>query len=84
MRERLNELDQNKTIVEYCQVGMRGYIADRILSQNGYNVLNVTGDTKLHPCLAFNPKKPSNKEENREGNSMDIIIDPDTQAVKKN
>ena len=43
LRERLTELDKSKTIVVYCQVGYRGYIADRILSQNGFNVLNITG-----------------------------------------
>ncbi|MBP1755730.1 MAG: NAD(FAD)-dependent dehydrogenase, partial [Firmicutes bacterium] len=46
LRDRLSELDQNKTIVEYCQVGLRGYVADRILSQNGYKVCNVTGGYK--------------------------------------
>lgn len=43
LRERLNELDKDKTIVEYCQVGIRGYIADRILTQSGFKVLNVSG-----------------------------------------
>ncbi len=38
LRDRLGELDKNKTVVEYCQVGLRGYIADRILSQNGFKV----------------------------------------------
>ena len=38
LRERLGELDKNKEILEYCQVGLRGYIADRILTQNGFKV----------------------------------------------
>lgn len=46
LRGRLNELDCDKTIVVYCQVGLRGYVADRILSQKGYRVLNVTGGYK--------------------------------------
>lgn len=46
LRNRLNELDISKTIVVYCQVGYRGYIADRILSQNGFNVFNITGGYK--------------------------------------
>lgn len=46
LRERLNELDKGKTIVVYCQVGYRGYIADRILTQNGFNSLNITGGFK--------------------------------------
>lgn len=46
LRERLHELDRSKTIVVYCRVGYRGYIADRILSQNGFRVLNITGGYK--------------------------------------
>lgn len=46
LRERLNELNRDKTIVVYCQVGFRGYIADRILSQKGFSVLNITGGYK--------------------------------------
>lgn len=85
LRERLNELDKNKTIVEYCQVGLRGYIADRILTQNGFKVLNVTGGYRTSSILGFNPKKPSGKSEFiNEGSSENITIDPDTQAVKKN
>ncbi len=84
LRERLNDLDKNKTIVEYCQVGLRGYIADRILSQNGFNVLNVTGGYRTSSILSFNPKKPSNMDEiDREEGSKGITIDPDTQVIKR-
>lgn len=48
IRQRLSELDKSKTIVVYCAVGLRGYIADRILSQNGFNVLNITGGYSSH------------------------------------
>lgn len=85
LRNRLNELDKKKTIVEYCQVGLRGYIADRILSQNGFKVLNVTGGYRTSSILGFNPKKPSDKGQYiNEGKNSDVTIDPDTQAVKKN
>lgn len=85
LRSRLNELDKSKTIVEYCQVGLRGYIADRILSQNGFKVLNVTGGFRTSSILGFNPKKPSDRSEfTSEGTSSDVKIDPDTQALKKN
>ncbi|MGE5627393.1 MAG: CoA-disulfide reductase [Solirubrobacterales bacterium] len=80
LRDRLHELDKNKTIVEYCQVGLRGYIADRILSQNGFKVLNVTGGYKTSSMLYFDPKS-SNKDDDEKPN---MTIDPDTQTVKKN
>ncbi|MBL4938362.1 CoA-disulfide reductase [Clostridium sp. YIM B02515] len=84
LRERLGELDKNKTIVEYCQVGLRGYIADRILSQHGFKVLNVTGGYKTTSTLNYNPAKISSKNINKStSNYAAFTIDPDTQAVKK-
>jgi NADPH-dependent 2,4-dienoyl-CoA reductase/sulfur reductase-like enzyme/peroxiredoxin family protein/TusA-related sulfurtransferase len=83
LRERMSELNPNKTIVEYCQVGLRGYVADRLLSQNGYKVLNVTGGYKTVSSLMFDPTKRENKN-NQSGNggSTHMVIDPDTQAIK--
>ncbi|MDF2872597.1 MAG: NAD(FAD)-dependent dehydrogenase [Anaerocolumna sp.] len=43
LRSRLEELDKDQKIVVYCQVGLRGYIADRILTQHGFQVQNITG-----------------------------------------
>ena len=84
LRERLNELDKTKTIVEYCQVGLRGYIADRILSQNGFKVLNVTGGYKTTSMLDFDPKnKISKQEDGNSGNNAKFTVDQDTQTVKK-
>lgn len=44
LRERLNELDKNKQIIVNCAVGVRAYIACRILKQNGFKrVRNLAG-----------------------------------------
>ncbi|MDD4565647.1 MAG: CoA-disulfide reductase [Eubacteriales bacterium] len=46
LRERMKELpeDKEKNIYVYCRVGLRGYIATRILQQYGYkNVYNLGG-----------------------------------------
>lgn len=43
LRDRMHELDKDKEIVEYCRVGIRGYIAERILAQNGFKVKNISG-----------------------------------------
>ena len=43
LRERLDELDKNKTYVVYCHAGLRGYLACRILSQKGFKALNLDG-----------------------------------------
>lgn len=47
LRERLSELQKNKEIVVTCAIGLRGYLACRILKQNGYeHVSNLSGGYK--------------------------------------
>jgi NADPH-dependent 2,4-dienoyl-CoA reductase/sulfur reductase-like enzyme/peroxiredoxin family protein/rhodanese-related sulfurtransferase/TusA-related sulfurtransferase len=48
LRERMDELDKNKEILVYCAVGIRGYVASRILSQNGFKVKNLSGGYKSY------------------------------------
>ena len=64
LRSRMNELDKNKNIWIYCQVGLRGYIASRILSQNGFKVKNVTGGYKSKSIADFKPSE--SKEDNKD------------------
>ena len=43
LRARLGELDKAKPVVTVCQVGLRGYLAERILRQNGFVAANLSG-----------------------------------------
>lgn len=44
LRDRLSELDPKKKTYIYCQAGMRGYLAQQILMQNGFaDTLNLSG-----------------------------------------
>lgn len=44
LRSRLDEIPKDKTIYIYCEAGLRGYLAQRILTQNGYgSVFNLSG-----------------------------------------
>ncbi len=43
LRKRFDELDKSKTYVVYCAIGVRGYIATRILMQNGFKAKNLAG-----------------------------------------
>lgn len=43
LRERLGELLKDKELLVYCRVGLRGYLAARILSQAGYRARNLSG-----------------------------------------
>ncbi|MBM4102597.1 MAG: CoA-disulfide reductase [Planctomycetes bacterium] len=46
LRNRVGELPKHKEILAFCQVGLRGYLACRILSQNGFNCRNLSGGYK--------------------------------------
>jgi peroxiredoxin family protein/rhodanese-related sulfurtransferase/TusA-related sulfurtransferase len=49
LRQRLTELPKDKTIYVFCQVGLRGYIACRILMQHGFiSVKNLSGGYKTY------------------------------------
>jgi NADPH-dependent 2,4-dienoyl-CoA reductase/sulfur reductase-like enzyme/peroxiredoxin family protein/rhodanese-related sulfurtransferase/TusA-related sulfurtransferase len=78
LRERINELDKDKEIIEYCQVGLRGHVAARILTQNGYKVKNITGGYKSLSNLDFKAEKSiANKE-----NFNKQFLEKDTQLMK--
>ncbi|MGB7567138.1 MAG: CoA-disulfide reductase [Chitinivibrionales bacterium] len=48
LRMRMNELDKEKEIMIYCQVGLRGYLAARMLMQRGFRVKNLSGGYKTY------------------------------------
>lgn len=43
LRDRLEELPKNKEYLVFCQVGVRAYIAARLLTQHGFKVRNLSG-----------------------------------------
>ncbi|MCR5107128.1 MAG: CoA-disulfide reductase [Lachnospiraceae bacterium] len=43
LRDRLNEIEKGKPVYVLCQSGLRGYVACRILEQNGYDCHNLSG-----------------------------------------
>ncbi|MDP6047348.1 MAG: FAD-dependent oxidoreductase [Phycisphaerae bacterium] len=43
LRDRLDELPAEKELLVFCAAGLRGYLACRILSQNGFACRNLTG-----------------------------------------
>ena len=48
LRDRLDEVPVDKEIYITCQLGMRGYVAARMLMEKGYKVKNVDGGFKLY------------------------------------
>lgn len=43
LRENLERLPKDKTLVVFCAVGLRGYVAYRLLKQHGFKVKNLSG-----------------------------------------
>lgn len=70
LRERLSELDRNKEIIVYCQVGLRGYVAERILKQKDFKVKNLTGGYKTASMLNYKPKKLNFNDQELNSESM--------------
>ncbi len=64
LRERLGELPRDKETLAFCQVGLRGYLACRILSQHGFACRNLTGGYKTYQAaVGMLPKEEDVKKE---------------------
>lgn len=51
LRKRLNEIPKDQELYVYCQVGLRGYIACRLLTQLGYKCKNIDGGYKTYALV---------------------------------
>ena len=70
LRQRLSELNKDKLILAYCKMGLQGYLASRILNQNGFKVKNMTGGFKS-ASIFF----PSEKEETPPSKQIQLAAD---------
>ena len=43
LRQRLDEIPKGKKLLVFCKVGLRGYVACRILAQHGFDPYNLSG-----------------------------------------
>lgn len=56
LRQRLDELDRSRPVVALCAIGVRGYLAARILSQNGFDRVKVyPGGTSFYRMTHLAP-----------------------------
>jgi NADPH-dependent 2,4-dienoyl-CoA reductase/sulfur reductase-like enzyme/rhodanese-related sulfurtransferase len=61
LRTRLAELPKDKEVLAFCQVGLRGYLACRILSQNGFKCRNLSGGYKTYKAATAMAKGAVNR-----------------------
>jgi len=48
LRSRLGTLPKDKKIIAFCGVGLRSYMAERILKQNGFHAASLSGGYKTY------------------------------------
>lgn len=48
LRERIDELDRDKEYYLFCRMGLRGYLAERILSGYGFKAKNLMGGYRFY------------------------------------
>jgi CoA-disulfide reductase len=85
LRDNLDKLDKNKTIVLYCATGIRAYVATRILLQNGFNkVKNLSGGFTTYSDVNFDLKdSPVAGEVSKEKVKAEAVEDIDLDSIEK-
>lgn len=62
LRERTSELPKDRKIATHCKVGQRGYLAARLLNQNGFNAANLSGGYQLWSNVSTHTSNSESKE----------------------
>ncbi len=75
IRKRMGELPKNKTIVCFCGVGMRAYLVEQILRQNGYHAANLSGGYKIW--------ESANQKQDNEDVWSNVHIEKDNALMEK-
>jgi peroxiredoxin family protein/rhodanese-related sulfurtransferase/TusA-related sulfurtransferase len=75
LRVRLAEVPKHKEILAFCGVGLRGYIACRILALNGYKCRNLTGGYKTYRAAVGALARPEPPKPTKEDPEMEVRSD---------
>lgn len=51
LRGNISKLDTNKKVYVTCQIGLRGYLASRILTSHGFDCYNLSGGYRLYQSI---------------------------------
>ncbi len=57
LRKNIHRIPKDKKIAVYCEVGFRGYLATRTLTQLGFDAYNLTGGYKTYKFARSDPKE---------------------------
>jgi NADPH-dependent 2,4-dienoyl-CoA reductase/sulfur reductase-like enzyme/peroxiredoxin family protein/rhodanese-related sulfurtransferase/TusA-related sulfurtransferase len=77
LRQKLLMVPTDRLVIVYCAIGLRGYLAERVLKQNGYtNVRNLTGGYKTYESAVRERYLLENKDKisvKREGGTINHL-----------
>ncbi|MDP4185559.1 MAG: FAD-dependent oxidoreductase [Bacteroidota bacterium] len=74
IRKRFDEIPQDKKIYIFCGIGLRGYVASRILKQKGFDVYNLSGGLALYKQVTAPQSNEITLKNNSEINSEDSVL----------
>lgn len=80
IRERMGEIDKSKPVVTFCAVGLRGYIAARILMANGYDVRNLSGGYKTYQLATQDLQCADGNDDSDDDSSCSCSCTPGSQC----
>lgn len=80
LRNNLHKLDKSKPVYVTCQIGLRGHIACRILSQNGFECYNLSGGYRLYNSIYH--KANQSAQENLMLNSETMVFAASTTTIE--
>ena len=83
LRSRLNELPKDKTIYTYCQVGLRGYLACRILNQAGFKCKNLDGGYRTYKIAKGLHQSNGNNASKEQTSDTGVSIKMDNVTTEK-
>lgn len=67
LRKRIDELPRDKRVVIYCKIGLRGYIAYRILVQRCFDAVNLSGGYDIYQAMHYRYGESVNMNEQMTG-----------------
>ncbi|MBF0331830.1 MAG: FAD-dependent oxidoreductase [Candidatus Omnitrophica bacterium] len=87
LRQRMAELPKDRELLVYCKVGLRGYLACRILEQHGFKCRNLSGGYLTYEAkmgLFAKPVMPAKESTDDAGSiNIDVKGTPMTDSIKK-
>lgn len=84
LRQRIKELDKGKLIIPYCSIGLRGYIADRILKSRGYNSKNLAGGFNTYRTLYLKSSDKNNIAKSFSDSGLAHKVEKESETIKLN